>query len=99
MIGTIEIFDLVDFGQLIYSSGNAPKTKPQFAHEAHDYIVVRRYGPKFVPRAQICTFILDEFLLWHESNFPWHEAFSEISARDHHFISGLDIITLASGDI
>ena len=92
MFGTIEIFDLALNGALVYTSGNALRLKPLHAHETHDYLVVRRYGPNSVPRVQICSFILDEFFLWHLSGFSWHEAFSEISHRDHLFITGQDTI-------
>lgn len=90
MFGTIEIFDLRADGQLVYSSGNAPRAKASDSSAPGDYLVVRRYGPQFVPRAQICVFILSEFLLWHCAGFAWHEAFSEISHRDHQFLTGDD---------
>ena len=92
MFGTIEIFDLRADGQLVYSSGNAPRAKASDSSAPGDYLVVRRYGPNSVPRGQICSFILDEFFLWHLSGFSWHEAFSEISHRDHLFITGQDTI-------
>lgn len=91
MFGTIEIFDLNAHGALIYSSGSALVRLPHNTDEARDYIVVRRYGRAHVARSQICNFIFNEFLLWHVRGFAWHEAFSEISHRDHQFITGEDM--------
>lgn len=99
MFGTIEIFDLAAQGALIYTSGDALRRLPHNTDEARDYLVVRRYGRGYVARAQICNFIFDEFLLWHVRGFSWHEAFSEISNRDHQFITGEDMISKPEGSI
>jgi hypothetical protein len=87
MHGTIEVWELAS-RLLVYSDGYAPTVQPAAPNTAVDYIVVRRYGPRTVPRAAILTFILNEFLHWHLQSTPSTEAFTDISSEELHFLQG-----------
>lgn len=90
MFGTIEIFDLSQNGGLVYSSGHAARYSLTGTDRVKDYLIVRRYGPHHVPRAQICSLILDEFFLWHLDGVSLSEAFSELTVKERLFLTGQD---------
>lgn len=90
MIGTVEIFEL-STGRLVFTDGFAPVAQPASLMEPADYIVVRRFGPMFIPRSAILAFSLNEFLHWHFQGFAIHEAFTDISRRDIAFLIGMEI--------
>lgn len=90
MFGTIEIFDFSQNGGLVYSSGHAARYAMTDTDKIKDYLVIRRYGPHQVPRAQICSLILNEFFLWHLDGFSISEAFSELTLKERLFLTGQD---------
>lgn len=90
MIGTIEIFELSS-GRLVFSDGYAPVAQPRDLMGQADYIVVRRFGPQFIPRSAICVFSLNEFYHWHLQGFAPHESFTDISRSDLGFLIGIDL--------